>query len=34
MAMRSKLVAGNWKMHGGTVQNRDLLNAVSLEPQG
>ncbi len=28
MAMRSKLVVGNWKMHGGTVQNRDLLNAV------
>jgi len=26
--MRSKLVVGNWKMHGGTVQNRDLLNAV------
>lgn len=28
MAIRSKLVAGNWKMHGGTLQNRDLLNAV------
>lgn len=26
--MRSKLVAGNWKMHGELVQNRDLLNAV------
>jgi triosephosphate isomerase len=28
MAMRSKLVAGNWKMHGGLSQNRDLLNAI------
>jgi triosephosphate isomerase len=28
MAMRSKLVAGNWKMHGGSLQNRDLLNAI------
>ena len=28
MAMRSKLVAGNWKMHGGTLQNQDLLNAI------
>src|SRR5687768_2176642 len=28
MAIRSKLVAGNWKMHGGTVQNRELLNAI------
>ncbi|MEO8991771.1 MAG: triose-phosphate isomerase [Nitrosospira sp.] len=26
--MRSKLVVGNWKMHGGMVQNRNLLNAV------
>lgn len=26
--MRSKLVAGNWKMHGELIQNRDLLNAV------
>lgn len=26
--MRSKLVAGNWKMHGGTVSNRALLDAV------
>jgi triosephosphate isomerase len=28
MATRSKLVAGNWKMHGGIVQNRDLLHAI------
>ena len=28
MARRSKLVVGNWKMHGGIVQNRNLLNAV------
>ena len=28
MATRSKLVAGNWKMHGSTAQNRDLLNAI------
>ena len=28
MARRSKLVVGNWKMHGGTVQNQHLLNAV------
>ncbi len=28
MAMRSKLVAGNWKMHGGTMQNRELLNDI------
>ncbi len=28
MARRSKLVAGNWKMHGSTAQNQDLLNAV------
>jgi triosephosphate isomerase len=28
MAMRSKLVAGNWKMHGSLSQNRDLLNAI------
>ncbi|KAF4530359.1 hypothetical protein B566_EDAN018498 [Ephemera danica] len=26
--MRSKLVAGNWKMHGELIQNRDLLNAI------
>ena len=26
--MRSKLVAGNWKMHGGIVQNRGLLDMV------
>ena len=26
--MRSKLVAGNWKMHGGIAQNRDLLDAL------
>ncbi|MGH8763352.1 MAG: triose-phosphate isomerase [Nitrosospira sp.] len=26
--MRSKLVAGNWKMHGGTAQNQDLLSAI------
>ena len=28
MAMRSKLVAGNWKMHGGLVQNQDLLKEI------
>ena len=28
MAMRSKLVAGNWKMHGGMGQNQDLLSAI------
>ena len=28
MAKRSKLVAGNWKMHGNSAQNRDLLNAI------
>lgn len=28
MAMRSKLVAGNWKMHGTIPQNRDLLDVV------
>jgi triosephosphate isomerase (TIM) len=26
--MRSKLVAGNWKMHGGLVQNQDLLKEI------
>lgn len=34
MATRSKLVAGNWKMHGGTLQNQDLLNAVLAETAG
>lgn len=34
MAMRSKLVAGNWKMHGGTVQNRDLLAAILAGTEG
>ena len=28
MATRSKLVVGNWKMHGSTAQNRDLLDAI------
>lgn len=28
MAMRSKLVAGNWKMHGGLVQNQTLLKEI------
>src|SRR3954454_1954099 len=28
MGMRSKLVAGNWKMHGGTSQNQPLLTAI------
>ncbi|WP_090829332.1 triose-phosphate isomerase [Nitrosovibrio tenuis] len=32
--MRSKLVAGNWKMHGGTVQNRSLLTAILAETEG
>jgi triosephosphate isomerase len=26
--MRSKLVAGNWKMHGGIRKNRDLLDMI------
>jgi triosephosphate isomerase len=26
--MRRKLVAGNWKMHGGLVRNRDLLDSL------
>ena len=26
--MRSKLVAGNWKMHGGLMQNQDLLKEI------
>lgn len=26
--MRRKLVAGNWKMHGGLVRNRDLLGSL------
>ena len=26
--MRKKLVAGNWKMHGGVEQNRDLLSKI------
>ena len=26
--MRLKLVAGNWKMHGGIEQNQDLLNRI------
>ncbi len=26
--MRSKLVAGNWKMHGGIAQNLDLLDTI------
>ncbi|MBA4142016.1 MAG: triose-phosphate isomerase [Nitrosospira sp.] len=29
--MRSKLVAGNWKMHGELVQNQDLLKRIMLE---
>ena len=28
MAMRSKVVAGNWKMHGGLMQNQDLLKEI------
>src|SRR5687768_11319009 len=28
MAMRRKLVAGNWKMHGSTVQHEGLLTSV------
>lgn len=32
--MRSKLVAGNWKMHGGTVQNRALLDAIVVGTTG
>ncbi|SOD41249.1 triosephosphate isomerase [Nitrosovibrio sp. Nv4] len=34
MAMRSKLVAGNWKMHGGTIQNRELLDAIVAGTEG
>ena len=26
--MRRKLVAGNWKMHGGLARNRDLLDSL------
>ena len=26
--MREKMVAGNWKMHGGLVENKQLLDAV------
>ena len=26
--MRSRLVAGNWKMHGGRAANRALLDSV------
>lgn len=26
--MRGKMVAGNWKMHGGLVENKQLLDAV------
>lgn len=28
MAMREKLVAGNWKMHGGLAENKALLDAL------
>lgn len=28
--MRSRLVAGNWKMHGGLAENEGLLKAVSV----
>lgn len=31
--MRRKLVAGNWKMHGSLVRNRDLLHSL-LQAQG
>jgi triosephosphate isomerase len=34
MAARPKLIAGNWKMHGGIGQNRDLLNAVTQATTG
>ena len=34
MAMRLKLVAGNWKMHGGIVHNRDLLAAILAGTEG
>ena len=30
IAMRRKLVAGNWKMHGGLAQNAELLDALRL----
>ena len=26
--MRRKLVAGNWKMHGGLARNRELLDSL------
>ncbi len=34
MTGRSKLVAGNWKMHGETVQNRNLLAAILTGTEG
>ena len=34
MAMRLKLVAGNWKMHGGMVHNQDLLAAIVAGTEG
>lgn len=34
MAMRLKLVAGNWKMHGGIAHNRDLLAAILAGTEG
>ena len=32
--MRKKLVAGNWKMHGGIEQNRDLLSKIVTGTKG
>ena len=34
MTGRSKLIAGNWKMHGETVQNRNLLAAILTGMEG
>lgn len=31
LAMRKKLVAGNWKMHGSIAENKDLLDALLTE---
>ena len=32
--MRKKLVAGNWKMHGGLTENKQLLDAISVGLKG
>lgn len=32
--MRKKLVAGNWKMHGNLIENKQLLNAIIADLDG